>query len=171
MTRVRIERIRTKGGVLIDPKSINREASRIGNVVASSMRRQANETVKSWEKKPAISTKRQTTGDSFYVILEIDSFIWSLLDKGTKPHIIAAKTAPFLAFNSKGFIAKTKVGQFASGSGQKANSGFVQKKAVKHPGFPARGWSDEIKKTAEELASREWRKGLDNILKSRMDVK
>lgn len=170
MTRIRIERIRPKGGLLIDPKIVNRELANNANQIASSMRRQANETVKTWEKKPNIYTKRQTTGDSFYVMLVIESDVWHWLDEGTKPHIIAAKNAPFLAFNSKGFLAKTKPNQFASGSGQKASSGFVMLKQVKHPGFPARNWSKEITQRNQELVSRLMIKSMDVILRSRKTI-
>jgi len=46
---------------------------------------------------------------------------WEWLDLGTRPHIIAARRKPTLAFQTGGFRAKTTPGRFQSRRGSKAS--------------------------------------------------
>lgn len=128
----------------IDRKAIDKAAASIGKRIADNLRAQAKATVKTWEKQPQIKVKRKTTGDEIYVMLEIESWakpIWTYLDKGTKPHTITPKNAPFLVFRQEGFTAKTKVNQFLSKAGSEASGELQFRLSVKHTGNEARNWS------------------------------
>ena len=70
---------------------------------------------------------------------------WVWLDEGTKKNYpIVARRAPFLRFRS-GYSASTTPGSFKS-RGSRTYGGWIQKKAVIHPGIKARGWSEMLQK-------------------------
>jgi len=72
---------------------------------------------------------------------------WQWLDKGTPPHIIEAKNAPYLAYPGV-FKAKTRPaagGKSFYGSMPGGKSGeMVYRVSVNHPGITARSWSKNI---------------------------
>lgn len=67
-----------------------------------------------------------------------NKFMW--LNLGTKPHIIKAKRAKYLRFQT-GYQPGSKPNQTFTSKPKQADGAFVQKKQVHHPGFPARNWS------------------------------
>lgn len=71
--------------------------------------------------------------------------LWTWVDKGTKPHVIRAKNAPFLKFQT-GYSARTApIAKSAQGTGQRFGS-WVQKTEVQHPGTEARDFSKTFMK-------------------------
>lgn len=71
--------------------------------------------------------------------------LWIWTDLGTKPHVIRAKNAPFLKFQS-GYSARTApVAQFNTGTGQSSGA-WVQTQEVDHPGTTARKFSETFMK-------------------------
>lgn len=71
--------------------------------------------------------------------------IWGFVDLGTKPHVIRAKNAPFLKFQT-GYSARTApVAQFNKGTGQSSGA-WVQKTEVEHPGTEARKFTETFMK-------------------------
>lgn len=78
-------------------------------------------------------------------------FLWT--DKGTKPHIIEAKTAPMLRFQV-GYSPRTApVAQSHVGTGQ-ASGAYVSKFRVNHPGTDARQFTKEwVKQQSPVLLS------------------
>jgi hypothetical protein len=71
--------------------------------------------------------------------------LWIWVDFGTKPHVIRAKNAPFLKFQS-GYSARTApVAQFNKGTGQSSGD-WVQTQEVDHPGTAARKFSETFMK-------------------------
>lgn len=73
--------------------------------------------------------------------------IWGYVDKGTKPHEIAAKNVPLLKFQT-GYSARTApVAKHAQGTGQSFGP-WVATAVVQHPGTEARKftqtWIDEL---------------------------
>jgi len=64
------------------------------------------------------------------------------VEEGTRPHIIRARIARMLRFQT-GFIAKTKPGQIASGVGARFGP-FARAKQVMHPGNAPRHISETI---------------------------
>lgn len=74
--------------------------------------------------------------------------IYGYVDKGTKPHIIAAKNVPLLHFQT-GYSARTApVAKYNQGTGT-ASGAWVAKAQVNHPGTEAREFS---KTFLEELS-------------------
>lgn len=70
--------------------------------------------------------------------------IWIGLDDGIPPHVIAARKAPFMVFQSFR-KAKTQVGKFTSGQSRR-HGPWNRRKVVHHPGVEARGWSVRLTK-------------------------
>lgn len=69
--------------------------------------------------------------------------IWIYVDKGTKPHEIAAKNVPLLKFQT-GYSARTApVAKYNQGTGT-ANGAWVTKAVVQHPGNEARKFTETI---------------------------
>lgn len=71
---------------------------------------------------------------------------WVWLNDGTRPHVIAARRKPRLAFQTEGFKAKTVPGKFTSGRGRRASGAWAYPVKVRHPGTKARGWSELLQK-------------------------
>lgn len=99
-------------------------------------------TVKTWRTKVNFTARKTKLGRSIWA----NNTIYKYVDKGTKPHVIRAKRAPNLRFLSQGFKAKTTPGVIGSMAGAPADSGWVTKKSVNHPGTEARGFSEAIEK-------------------------
>jgi hypothetical protein len=102
------------------------------------------EVVRSWRHRPGFRVLSKRSGNTFTIQIVPTgrhAKIWGYVDKGTKPHIIRAKNAPFLAFQT-GYDARTQpVAQWGVGSGR-ASGPWVRKKSVRHPGFPGRKFSE-----------------------------
>ncbi|MHC4620472.1 MAG: hypothetical protein ACYTEQ_22220 [Planctomycetota bacterium] len=71
---------------------------------------------------------------------------WGWLNDGTRPHTIAAKRGPTLAFRQGGFRAKTRPGKFRSGPGRRATGPWRFPRKVRHPGTKARDWTGILTK-------------------------
>lgn len=89
--------------------------------------------------------------------------IWFYVDLGTKPHVIRAKNAPFLKFQT-GYSARTAaVAKSAQGTGQRFGS-WVQKTEVQHPGTEAREFSktfmDELSPSFEDRINAAVKRGI-----------
>jgi hypothetical protein len=127
---------------------------------AEAVKKDLASPTKTWARKPLFVVRRKrkytfevTTGD----------FIYGLLDQGTVPHIIAAKNAPTLAFNTRPkFSPKTTPHSLRAKKGKKPVSSPVFPLAVYHPGTEAREWvvlANErsrirLKKAMDKIASK-----------------
>ena len=116
--------------------------------VGDDLKAQHDAVVRSWEHKPQFRIKKinrphmQTVQ---IVPFGIYKEIWTYVDKGTKPHIIAAKNAPFLKFRT-GYSARTApVARANVGTGT-ATGQWVQKTEVQHPGNEARKFTETFLK-------------------------
>lgn len=111
-------------------------------------------TTRTWKHKPKFYPVRTARG----VTINTDSEIYGWVDKGTKPHIIKAKNAPFLVFGWP-YKAATKprvINSFKANVGK--NLAF--KRQVTHPGIKARNFTDEITKRMQKRAAAVMRKAL-----------
>lgn len=82
----------------------------------------------------------QVAGGGWAMAIMTDDDIWNWTDRGTKPHTISARNAPFLVFRMGG-TPKTIVGIFGSVPAGAPDGDWVKKKSVRHPGTKAREWS------------------------------
>jgi hypothetical protein len=79
--------------------------------------------------------------------IEVDNAIYGYVSGGTRPHIIRAKNAKYLAFGSA-FTPKTRPGTLTSGSGSRGPvDTFVTQ--VHHPGTEARDYDEQAAKIAQ----------------------
>jgi hypothetical protein len=103
--------------------------------------------VRDWEHKPKFQTRKDIRPDKITMTVfptGDNAKIYTFVDQGTKPHVIEAKKAPRLAFQT-GYKAKTlaRPARTVSGGG-KASGPVVFAKKVNHPGSEAREFSKTI---------------------------
>jgi hypothetical protein len=79
--------------------------------------------------------------------IKTDSEIYGYVDKGTPPHEIVARRAPYLRFTVP-FSPKTKPRFIVSYAGSRGEQ-WVSKKSVHHPGTKARQFSQIIQQRAQ----------------------
>jgi len=77
---------------------------------------------------------------------------WNWLNYGTAPHVIRAKNAPALRFQT-GYSAGSKPGTTFTSRASKSG-GWASAKEVHHPGTAAREWKDLIIKNNQPLFER-----------------
>ena len=107
-------------------------------------------TTRTWKRQPKFRVDfkygnepvREGGGAAFAVTT--DDEIFHYVDQGTRPHIIKARHAAALAFQT-GFTAKTRRRILGSRSGRRSG-GIVRPKQVMHPGTQARQFTQEIQK-------------------------
>ena len=103
--------------------------------------------VKSWQHQPTFQTRKDIRPDKITMTVfpvGPNSDIYTFVDQGTKPHVIEAKNAPRLVFQT-GYSPKTlaRPARTVSGGG-KATGPVVFAKKVQHPGSEAREFSETI---------------------------
>lgn len=106
--------------------------------------------VREWTHRPGFRQQKYKNPNVYSIKLVPTgryATIWYYVDRGTKPHDIAAVNVPLLKFQS-GYSARTApAAKFAQGTGQKFGS-WVSKQVVHHPGTEAREftqtWIDEL---------------------------
>lgn len=83
-----------------------------------------------------------------YISYTTESEPFTFVDQGTKPHIIEAKNAPSLAFQT-GFVPKTRPGRLAAGPGARFGT-LTRPQRVQHPGSEARDISGQVEEELEK---------------------
>lgn len=101
-------------------------------------------TTATWKHKPEFVIKFQPwpTAGAISAVVYTDDEIYGYVDRGTKPHPIAAKYAPYLRFQV-GYHAKTTPNTIGSHGGGKFGP-WRMPKEVQHPGTEARNFSQII---------------------------
>ena len=118
-------------------------------------------TTANWKHKPKFASKITLGQGEITVQVATDDAVYGYVDKGTRPHIIRAKTKRGLLF--KGRIRKSKpktipnvVGSFPGTPGE----GWIRKNSVRHPGTKARNFTKHIAKTTKTELQRETKNAL-----------
>lgn len=123
-----------------------REVSILLSTVGDELKADHEKIVRTWEHRPQFKIKKVTRpGMQTVQIIPFGVYknIWTYVDQGTKPHIIAAKNAPYLVFQT-GYSARTApVARANVGTGS-ASGAWVKKKEVQHPGTKARKFSETL---------------------------
>jgi len=115
-------------------------------------------TVRSWRHQPTFDYAVEAKGSSFDVLAGTSDAIYGFVDEGTRPHVIAAVHAPYLAFQL-GYKAKTTPGSLQSRAGG-ATGKMAFAKVVHHPGIRARGFTKLVKQKAGQFAIEEFNRQL-----------
>ena len=147
------------------PKAVNKSAAE--SILRSEMEKfkpilvaDFAQTTSSWEgEKPSFVPKTYISPAEIKIVVavigsKLAKNKWMWLDEGTRPHIIAARIAPRLAFFASGFQPKTYPNKLWTLPGSKANKDFRRPLSVKHPGTKARNWSKLIKERNERAFAR-----------------
>jgi len=103
--------------------------------------------VADWKNKPKFQTRKDIKPAKISMTVfpvGPNAKIYTFVDQGTEPHIIAAKNVPLLSFNL-GYKSKTLARPARTVSGGGTSSGpRVFAKVVHHPGSEAREFSETI---------------------------
>jgi hypothetical protein len=109
-------------------------------------------TTRTWTHKPEFEVLTDLAGDGAAILVGTDDEIYGYVDKGTRPHVIAARRAPMLRFPSS-FVSKTTPGIIGSRGGRSAGP-MRYAKAVLHPGTEPRNFSETIQKARKKTFQR-----------------
>jgi hypothetical protein len=124
----------------------DREMAITLNDTANELLAEHEKVVRQWTHKPrfkAVKIRQRTLQTIRIEPTGIHKKIWTYVDQGTRPHIIAAKNVPLLKFQT-GYSARTApVARANVGTGT-ASGAWVQKTVVKHPGTEARKFSETL---------------------------
>jgi len=126
--------------------------------------RRHEKIVESWKNKPGFGARKYLKPDR----IEIAVFptgehkkIWEYVDRGTKPHTITPKKAPYLKFQWGGkgsYVPKTRPFPYATvvkGGGYVRNAKTVRMLKVKHPGTEPRNFTKQIAENVQPDFKRE----------------
>lgn len=129
-------------------KFADREISQELRDTGLEMRTEHEKVVRDWTHKPTF--KAEVNESKYLKTVKIKvkgqhADIWTFVDKGTKPHEIAAKNVPLLKFQT-GYSARTApIAKHNVGTGQKFGA-WVSAAVVQHPGTEARKFTETILK-------------------------
>ena len=102
--------------------------------------------VRQWQHKPGFRRVRFKNPNVYSIRIAPtgrNAPIWTYVDKGTKPHEIAAKNVPYLKFQT-GYSARTApVAKTNQGTGT-ASGPWVTAAVVQHPGTEARKFTETL---------------------------
>jgi hypothetical protein len=115
-------------------------------------------TTRTWRHKPTFRKKKTARG----VQIITDDPIYKFVDRGTRPHIIRAKNAPFLVFAGP-YKAATKPRVIGS-TNATVGDNWSRKLMVHHPGNAPRHFTDEITKRINKRAGTVVKKEINKVI-------
>lgn len=128
----------------INTKTIQRRLQNALNKEAKIVKREYEKTVATWDDPPRFEALTDISGNDISILvgptgteLQVKKFVWT--DQGTKPHVIKAKNAPALIFQS-GYSPKTLPNKIASYPAGHFGE-FVRVQSVNHPGTEPRNFT------------------------------
>jgi hypothetical protein len=124
------------------------------------VKKEYEKTTKTWRRKPNFEILVDVTAKDASVLVGTDDKIYGYVDFGTRPHLIRARNAPRLAFQT-GFDPKTRPGVIGSGPGRRFGP-TVHPVAVMHPGGKARKFSETIQKRRRKKFTRRMIKAIQS---------
>lgn len=123
-------------------KAFEAAVKRAANEAIRAMDSDFKATTATWQTKVRFTKRIKTRAGDITLSVTTSNKIYAYVDKGTKPHIIRAKRAKYLRFQS-GYRAKTTPRKIRSRNGGKSG-GYLYRKSVKHPGLTAREFTTII---------------------------
>jgi hypothetical protein len=135
-------------------KLVAEEVPEVLDDVATEMGKEAirllRGVTRTWRRKPTFDVLTEVRGGDIVLLVGTDSQVFHWVDKGTRPHVIRARNAPRLRFNSA-FVPKTTPGSLQSSAG-KSGPPVVFALQVMHPGTAPRKFSEKVMKSVSAKA-------------------
>jgi hypothetical protein len=139
-----------RDALILNPERIARAVENGMQAAAEGVRADFYATTNTWERGVSFTISRP---GAFRRIIGTDDEIWTMLNQGTKPHLIYPRRAKALAFATGG-RAKTKPRVLGSSAGSQGSTFVTTRGPVQHPGTKAREWDTTAqKKWQQELAT------------------
>jgi hypothetical protein len=114
------------------------------------IRRDFEETVKTWEQKPKFGAIRIGSRIKISIEVSTDDQVYMWVSRGTRAHPIDAVNAETMVFQYGDFGPKTSPGQIEAVPGYD-NGELVFPRHVRHPGIKAREFDKQIQEKWEKL--------------------
>lgn len=177
MPRVAIRFHRSRRRFVHHPE-VMKEMKRVHDkVIKPKFVKEFDKVVANWRNKPRFFSARKRLGEDAFVLYvypvgsELQKNIWRWNVEGTRPHVIAARNAPRLAFMWGGpgsYLPKTGPGgKWYGGPGSVVGGEWHFPLAVMHPGTAAREWPKVIGEKLSGFYRKEveaaWRRALRRI--------
>ena len=175
---LRSVRARKRKAAIVDLSGAARKELEVGmKRVEKALLKSHEIVVKDWKSDVGFKVKFVTTPRRMYVHVfptGKDKEVWTYVDLGTRPHKIAAKNAPRLAFMMSvdaggkfvrgGYVPKTlaKPARTVVGGGYvKSPKALARPIEVDHPGSEGRGFTEQIAKDLQP----EFRREMENAFR------
>lgn len=132
----------------LSPRKYERAIAIALGIVAGVATLEFRQTTRTWKHKPDFKIKE----DDGRATVGTDDEIYNYVDQGTRPHTIRPRRAKRLRFQA-GSTSKTTPGSLRAGPG--GGGVTTYRRAVRHPGTKARGFSEMIAKLAQDRLAEE----------------
>lgn len=124
-----------------DPKKMARVLTNTMNATAKAIQVDFKTTTQTWDHQPTFAI---TSPSPYTRQIATDDEVYTMLNAGTAPHMIAPKSGGVLAFTTP-FRPKSRPSYIGSNKGSKGNTPVIRRTVVHHPGTAPRLWSKAIK--------------------------
>lgn len=141
-----------------DPRKMAQAITNTLNATALGIKADFEVTAQTWSDKPAFAIISPTT---YTRAIGTEHAIYTMLNKGTRPHIIRPKAGGVLVFRTP-FQSKTLPRQIASGPGRKGAAQVFTRGPINHPGTAARQWDTTI--------AEKWQKQFPTVMQRAIDA-
>ena len=149
--------IKPKGSVF-KPEQQRRIIQNTLTATAKAIKVDHDVTTQTWHNRPTFDIKSPAP---FERTISTDNAIYSMLDRGTKAHIIRPKSARGILRFPGAFQSKTLPNQIMSRGGS-TGGGTVVARVVHHPGTAARNWAKVIAKKWQAQVGAIFQRALDS---------
>ena len=146
--------------IIPDPAKQKRAIENALTGTAKAIKIDYDVTTQTWTNRPTFTVE---TTKWYERLISTDSTIYLYVTGGTRPHVIRAKNAQYLAFQGGPYSAKTSPRIIASKPGGPSGP-TVYRQEVQHPGTQAR----EFEKTISDKWRKQWPTILNRAIASEL---
>lgn len=140
-----------------DPRKMAQALTNTLNATALAIKADFAVTVQTWSDKPTFAIVSPTP---YTRAIGTEHAIYTMLNKGTRPHIIRPKAGGVLVFRTP-FQSKTLPRTIASGPGRRGAGQVFTRGPVNHPGTAAREWDTTIAAKWEKQVGAIFQRAID----------
>jgi len=149
--------IRVPKALMELPERLTRAVENGMQSAAQGVRADFVATTRTWERGVSFTI---VAPGRYQRVIGTDDEIWTMLNAGTRPHLIAPRRGKALAF-AVGGRPKTKPRVLGSSAGSTGNTFVTTRGVVQHPGTKAREWA--------ETAQQKWQDQLPVVVQRAID--
>ena len=141
----------------VDPRKMALAITNTLNATAQNIKVDFEVTVQTWEHKPSFAIASPTPWSR---TVGTDDEIYSMLNEGTRAHLIRPKAGGVLVFRTP-FRSKTLPRSISSRGGSTGLNQVITRKPVQHPGTAPRQWDTTIAQKWDKQVGRIFQRAID----------